>query len=109
MLSHLTSHKPILYTVPEVQCFDLVSANGVIMVRWTFIHTGGLNLIGMSGMYSYIDGSSTVTQPITLSNLDTTSVNVSGLVAGFVYTFSIIAENKWAVALLGWGLSRSIG
>ena len=64
------------------------------MVRWTFVHTGGLSLTGLSGMYSYVDGTSTVTEPVILSSLDTTSVNVSGLVTGFVYTFSITAENS---------------
>ena len=80
--------------MPEVQCFDLVSANGVIMVQWTFVHTGGLNLTGLSGMYSYIDGISTVTEPVTISSSDVTFVNMSGLVAGFDYTFIITAKNS---------------
>lgn len=79
--------------VPEVQCFDPISASGVIMVRWTFIHTGGLDLTGLSGMYSYIDGASTVIQPFTIGSFDTTA-NVRGLITGFVYTFSITAENS---------------
>ena len=87
-------HKYAVYAVPEVQSFDPVSANGVIMVQWNFIHTGGLDLTGLAAEYSYVDGTSTVIQPITISGLDTTSVNESGLITGFVYTFSITAENS---------------
>ena len=80
--------------VPEVQCFDPVSANGTISVQWTFIHTGGLDLTGLSAEYSYVDGTSVVTEPVQLDDLDARSVNVSGLVAGFMYTFRITAENS---------------
>ena len=81
-------------TVPEVQCFDPVSDNGNISVRWSYIHTGGLDLTGVSAEYSFVEGVSIVTQPVPLDGLDATSVNVSGLVAGFMYTFRITAENS---------------
>ena len=71
-----------------------MSANGVIMVQWTYVHTGGLNITGLSAVISYVDDTSAVMEKIAISGLDTTSVNVSGLVAGFVYTFSVTAENS---------------
>ena len=84
----------LIIIVPKVQCFDPVSANCVIMVQWNLIHTGGLDLTGLAAEYSYIDGTSTVIELVTISSLDTTSANVSGLITGFVYTFSITAENS---------------
>ena len=86
--------KHVLYTVPEVRCFNPVSANGVIMVQWTYVHTGGLNITGLSALFSYVDGITAVTEPVAISGLDITSVNVSGLVTGFEYTFNITAENS---------------
>jgi hypothetical protein len=80
--------------VPAIQCFDPVSANGNISVQWSYIHTGGLILTDVSAEYSFIDGTSMVTQSVPISGLDVTSVNVSGLVTGFVYTFRITAENS---------------
>ena len=75
-------------------CSDPVSADGDITVQWSFVHTGGLNLTDLLAAYSFTDGSLTVTEPITIRSLDTTSVNVSNLVAGFVYTINITAENS---------------
>ena len=82
------------HSVPEVVCSDPTSADGVITVRWSFVHTGGLNLTGLSAAYSFTDGTLTVTEFITILSLDATSVNISDLVAGFVYTFTITAENS---------------
>ena len=96
MRNHHT-HAPTLqtfYAVPDIQCFDPVSANGVIMVQWRYVHTGGLNITGLSAVYSYVDGTSTVIEPVTISGLDTLSIDVSGLVTGFEYTFDITAENS---------------
>ena len=81
-------------TVPAIQCLDPVSANGIISVQWSFIHTGGLNLTDVSADYSSVDGALMDTRPVPISGLDARSVNVSGLVAGFVYTFRITAENS---------------
>ena len=81
-------------TVPAIQCLDPVSANGIISVQWSFIHTGGLNLTDVSAEYSFVDGALMDTRPVPISGLDARSVNVSGLVAGFVYTFRITAENS---------------
>ena len=64
------------------------------MVQWTYVHTGGLNITGLSAVFSYVDGTSAVMEPVAISSLDTTSVNVSGLVTGFEYTFNITAENS---------------
>ena len=82
------------HSVPEVVCSDPVSADGIIMVQWSYVHTGGLNLTSISAVYSYVDGTSTVTESVTIASLDTTSVEEHGLVAGFVYTFNITAENS---------------
>ena len=75
-------------------CFDPVSTDGVITVQWSFVHTGGLNLTGLSAVYSYTDGTLTGTGTVTVASLDTFTVNVNGLVSRFVYTFSITAENS---------------
>ena len=85
---------PICISVPELVCSDPVSADGIITVQWSFIHTGGLNLTGLSAVYSFTDGTLTVTESFAIPSLDATSVNVSNLVAGFVYTFAITAENS---------------
>jgi hypothetical protein len=84
----------IIYVVPAVQCLNPVSANGNISVQWSYIHTGGLNLTDVSAEYSFVVGTSMDTQPVPISGVDVISVNVSGLVAGFVYTFRITAENS---------------
>ena len=84
----------ILYTVPEVECSNPVSADGIITVQWNFVHTGGLNLTGLSAEYSFVDGTSTEVRLVTVDGLSTTTIKQRGLVAGFDYTFSITAENS---------------
>ena len=80
--------------VPKVECFNPVSANGSITVQWNLVHTGGLNLTGLSAEYSYVDGTLTVVEPVTINSPNTTTIKQRGLVAGFVYKFSITAENS---------------
>ena len=80
-------------TVPKVECSDLVSADGIITVQWNLVHTGGLNLTGLSAEYSYVDGTSTVVEPVTVDSLNTTTIKQHGLVTGFEYTFRITAAN----------------
>ena len=63
------------------------------MATWSYVHTGGLPLTGLSVTYSYEEGVSIVTEPVGV-NLDDFMVTVSGLVAGEEYTFTVIAENS---------------
>ena len=84
----------IIMTVPEVECIDPVSADGSLTIQWYFVHTGGLNLTGLSAEYSYVDGTSTEVRPVTVDSLNTTTIKQRGLVAGFEYTFNITAENS---------------
>jgi hypothetical protein len=85
---------PMQTLVPAIQCLNPVSTNGNISVQWSYIHTGGLNLTDVLAEYSFVDGTSMDTRPVPISGLDATSVNVSGLVAGFEYTFRVTAENS---------------
>ena len=71
-----------------------MSADGDITVQWSFVHTGGLNLTDLSAAYSFTDGSLKTAETIAIPSLDAMSVNVSNLVAGIMYTFSITAENS---------------
>ena len=79
-------------TVPNVTCPRPVSNNGTITASWSYVHTGGLPLTGLSVMYSYEEGASTVARSVGV-NLDDFMASVSGLVAGEEYTFTVIAEN----------------
>ena len=63
------------------------------MATWSYVHTGGLPLTGLSVTYSYEEGESTVTRSVGV-NLDDSMVTVPGLVAGEVYTFTVMAENS---------------
>ena len=84
----------IYNSVPEVVCSDPVSAEGVVVVQWSYVHTGGLNLTRLSAAYSFTNATSTVMNSVIIPSLDTTAVNVSNLVAGFVYRFTITAANS---------------
>ena len=79
-------------TVPQVVCPRPESNNGIITASWSYVHTGGLPLTGLSVMYSYEEGVSTITRSVSVS-LDDFMVSVSGLVAGEEYTFTVTAEN----------------
>ena len=81
-------------TVPEVVCPQPVSDNGTITVRWSYVHTGGLPLSGISVQYRFREGLSTVTE--TVSGVDTSDLmtKVCNLLAGEVYTFTVHAENR---------------
>ena len=68
--------------------------DGVITANWSYIHTGGLLLTNVSANYSYIDHLSKFIRPVPVQNVNVTSVEVRGLVAGFMYTFTVTAENS---------------
>ena len=84
--------------VPVLSCDAPVSSNGVITVTWSYIHTGGLPLTNLFLTYTHLFLGSNFTynniNDISVSNINTTSVIVSDLIAGAEYTFNITAENN---------------
>ena len=83
-----------IHTVPALVCNAPVSARGDIIVMWSYIHTGGLPLTNVSMAYTFNESMGTITNPIPISGVDTTSVEVVDLVAGFEYLFNTTAENS---------------
>ena len=81
-----------IQTVPEVVCPRPVSQNGITVAVWSYVHTGGLELTGVSVMYSYQDGTSINTRLVVVQN-DDVMVTVPDLVVGRQYIFTITAEN----------------
>ena len=80
--------------VPDLTCSQPVSMEGVIRVSWFYVHTGGLPLTEASVEYSYVNGSLSITEPVSVNETNTTFIEVSNLVAGISYTFIITAENS---------------
>ena len=81
-------------SVPEITCPIPLSEDGIITVSWSYVHTGGLPLTALSVMYSYVDRQTTFTNPVPINDVGSLSATVSGLVVGFMYTFSVTAENS---------------
>ena len=76
-------------------CNAPVLSDGVITVTWSYIHTGGLPLIYVSvTYYIFTEDSKTITHPVSVSDTDTTSIEIPDLVAGFEYTFNITTKNS---------------
>ena len=93
ILSYLCIHFFIIYNiVPEILCPMPESMNGNIVVSWSYVHTGGLPLTGLSVNYTYEEGTSTVTNSVDVDTNDM-RVTVSGLVTGREYTFTVTAYN----------------
>ena len=80
------------HTVPALLCDLPTSANGVITVTWSYIHTGGLPLINVSVTLSS-DGPESAIGAISISDTNAESVEVPSLVTGFDYTFNVTAVN----------------
>ena len=81
-----------MFAVPALTCN--ASANGVVMVTWSYIHTGGLPLTNVSMSYTFEDEfiiSRPV--PVSISSVDTTRITVPNLEAGFRYTFNVTSQN----------------
>ena len=87
-------HSSSTNTVPALVCSVPVSARGDIIVMWSYIHTGGLPLTNVSMVYIFNESMGTITNPVSISGVDTTSVEVADLVAGFEYLFNTTAENS---------------
>ena len=68
------------------------ASSGAVIVTWSYIHTGGLPLTNVS--VSYANDNSLSPIPIPLISVDTTSVTIPDLKAGFEYTFNVTAENS---------------
>ena len=81
-------------TVPALACNAPVSASGIITVTWSYLHTGGLPLTNVSVMYTFTNGIQSITNPVSVSGVDTTSVEVADLIVGTEYTFNVTAENS---------------
>ena len=62
-----------------------------ITVRWSYIHTGGQDLISVLISYTFEEGSID-SNPIRIVNKDTT-ITLPRLTAGTRYTFNITAVN----------------
>ena len=75
-----------------MECPRPVSRDGSIIAAWSYVHTGGLELTGVSVMYSYQEGTSINTRPVAVQK-DDVMVTVPDLVVGRQYTFTITAEN----------------
>ena len=69
--------------------------NGIVMVTWSYVHTGGLPLTNVSLSYTYEDEfiiSKPV--PISISRVDATRITLPNLEAGFRYTFNVTSQNR---------------
>lgn len=97
-------------------CNDPVFNMGGITARWSYIHTGGQELISVLVSYTFEEGGRD-SAPISVMNTDPTieSINVPRLIAGTRYTFNITAVNDIGPSyvlceqiLLNTGKSREI-
>jgi hypothetical protein len=66
--------------------------NGNITASWTYVHTGGFPLTGVSVNYTYEEGTSTVTNSVNVG-INDMRFSVPGLVTGKEYTFTVTAQN----------------
>ena len=92
----LPFHSPTL-TVPAPVCDTAPDSDrGVITVAWDYTHTGGLNLTEVIVQYGIYSADEIDFQDIpdgNLTDVDETTLDVEGLVAGRAYVFQIIATN----------------
>ena len=71
------------------------SSNGVITVRWSYTHTGGLELTQV--IVTAIKGVLTTELDVpngNLTDLDQMYLNIDTFTAGFSYTFTVTAYNQ---------------
>ena len=75
-------------------CNDPEFSMGGITARWSYIHTGGLDLTSVLVSYTFEEGGRD-SSPVSVMNTDpnVNSINVPRLTAGTRYTFNITAVN----------------
>ena len=80
---------------PAPTCTSVHSANGVITVMWSYVHTGGLPLTSVSVVYRFEEGLA-MSSPtdVDIANIEVMRAMVSNLIAGRLYTFTITTENS---------------
>ena len=85
-----------LFSVPAPVCpTPPTSSGGVITVRWSYTHTGGVELTQV--IVTATKGILSTELDIPNGNLtdpSQTSLNISTFTAGFQYTFSVTAYNE---------------
>ena len=89
-----------IYTVPAVSmCHAAVSVSGDVTVTWSYIHTGGLPLTDIFISYTY-EYDSVISNPnhVPVTSINTTSITLVELQAGFRYTFNVTAENSYGAS-----------
>ena len=71
-----------------------MSGSGVVMVIWSYIHTGGLPLTNVSVSYTF-ENEFIISRPIAVSitSVDSTMITVPDLEPGFRYTLNITVQN----------------
>ena len=89
----------ILTTVPEVVCSKPVSENGTLTVSWSYIHTGGLPLTGVSVRYRYVEGFSINTEIVQGVIKSAVMARAHDLVVGKDYTFIVNATNMYGSSI----------
>ena len=90
-----TNFDKFWYIVPALTCNASMSANGVVMVTLSYVHTGGLPLTNLSLSYTYED-MFIISKPVlvSISSVDTTRITIPDLEAGFRYTFIVTSQNR---------------
>ena len=86
-----------LFSVPVPVCpTPPTSSNGVITVRWSYTHTGGLELIRVI-VTAYMGTLANIQLDVpngNLTDLSQMSLDIATFIAGFQYTFQVTAYNK---------------
>ena len=85
-----------LFSVPAPVCPSVpMSSNGVIIVRWSYTHTGGLELTQVIVTATKGNLAAELDVPNgNLTDLYQTYLNIDTFTAGFSYTFTVTAYNQ---------------
>lgn len=84
-----------LPTVPSLTCQPLQEVNGMLRISWSFEHDGGTPIASLSVNYTITKspGGPPMSLPAPSVQTEATSVDVSSLVAGYLYGASVEAVN----------------